>query len=156
MSDFNISISFDADIDIPQKKTWFKNIIRRILKLMDINSPIEIGLFITDDKKIKALNKKHRKIDKPTDVLSFQMDENKGSEKFILPPDDINRMGEIIISIETAKRDAAKQKLTIEEELTFLLVHGVLHLAGYDHIIAEEGRVMRNKEDEVISLLEAD
>ncbi|MBU1019562.1 MAG: rRNA maturation RNase YbeY [Patescibacteria group bacterium] len=82
----------------------------------------EVSLAIVDDETIQALNKKHRKKDAPTDVLSFVYSE---SEAF---PGE-NLLGEIYISIDTAKRQAEN----LEDELQFLFIHGVLHLLGHTH-----------------------
>ena len=81
----------------------------------------EVALLLTDDTRIHSLNRAYRKIDSPTDVLSFPM---VGDEEIL---------GDIAISVETAKRQAVLAGHAIETELKLLLLHGLLHLCGYDH-----------------------
>jgi probable rRNA maturation factor len=87
----------------------------------------EISLCFVDDKTIKHLNKIYLGKNKPTNVLSFSLRENKYG--------DINPqiLGDIIISVETAKRDALNSGLTFTQEIDFLIIHGLLHLLGYNH-----------------------
>jgi len=89
----------------------------------------EISLKLTDDDEMRKLNKKHRSLDKTTDVLSFPMNETKNIEENIL--------GDIVISVDTLRKQAKKYDMTINDELAFLYVHGLLHLLGYDHEISQ-------------------
>jgi len=90
---------------------------------------IEISVYLTDDNTIKLLNKNFRGKDKATDVLSFTYNEQVGGYKLL---------GEIAISIDTAKRQAKELGHSLEEEIKRLLVHGFVHLLGYDHELGEE------------------
>jgi len=92
---------------------------------------IEVGIVFTDDEEIKELNCSYRGIDKPTDVLSFALLADNPDENFVTG--DSVSLGEIIISLETAKRQAEERSNTFEEEIYFLLSHGILHLFGLDH-----------------------
>ena len=85
----------------------------------------EIGVLICDDASIQALNRLYRKLDKPTDVLSFE-----GSEA---EPGALPYLGDVAISLETATRQAAQAGHTLERELETLLLHAVIHLCGHDH-----------------------
>ena len=106
-------------------------------------------LFVTDDE-IHKLNLKYRKKDKPTDVLSFPMVKNES--ELIAPR---LQLGDIVISAETALRDAERKKISLEEELKFLLIHGFLHLLGFDHEISQVEEVrMQKKEKEYKKILE--
>ena len=89
---------------------------------------LEVGLTLTTDERIQDLNRDHRGLDKPTDVLSFSQIE--GSAGFVPPPNGVLILGDIVISVETARRQAKGQLL---DELRLLAVHGTLHLLGYDH-----------------------
>ena len=102
-------------------------------------------LFVGDEE-MRELSRQYRKIDKTTDVLSFAMNEGAfgGVNKNIL--------GDVVISVDTAKRQADERGADILSEVTFLLVHGVLHLLGYDHEKDEAGRLrMERKEAEIIN-----
>lgn len=89
----------------------------------------ELSLLITDDAEIRELNRRYRRLNRATDVLSFPM----GGDL----------LGDVVISLETAARRAPRR---LEREVTFLMVHGVLHLCGHDHKKAGERRIMRSRE----------
>ena len=93
-----------------------------------------ISVVLVRDAVIRPLNKKFRKLDRTTDVLSFEMGEE-------------GILGEIVISFETAKRNARRFQVELKEELKRLAVHGALHLAGYDHQSKSDRMLMREKED---------
>ena len=109
----------------------------------------EISLVITQNSTIKALNEKYRQVSKPTNVLAFPMLE--GDFSAITP----GLLGDIVISAEKAEQEAAKAGITTEERLSQLLVHGILHLVGYDH---EKGNIqakeMEAKSLDLIRLIE--
>jgi probable rRNA maturation factor len=87
----------------------------------------EIGIVFVDDREIRDLNEKYLKRDRPTNVISFPMAQGEFSE--INP----HLLGDVVISMETAMREARELALSLEEELAFLLIHGILHLTGYSH-----------------------
>ena len=111
-------------IKIDQRK--IRSTILKILKILDCADK-EISLSFVDDENIKQLNKQYLGKDKATNVLSFSLQEGEYG--------DINPqiMGDIIVSVETAQRDAIKENLTVTQELEFLIIHGILHLLGYNH-----------------------
>ena len=109
----------------------------------------EVSLLLTNDKEIHRLNKLYRNIDSPTDVLAFSQVEN--SNEFPLPDNEAEYLlGDIVISIETAQRQAALLGNSLEYELAVLAVHGFLHLIGFDHISEEDAVRMRNTEKDII------
>ena len=87
---------------------------------------VSVGMVITGDAEIHELNKKYRDVDKPTDVLSF-------NQNFVDPETGIEYLGDIIVSIPRAKAQASKSGHTLDQELQLLVIHGVLHLAGFNH-----------------------
>jgi probable rRNA maturation factor len=101
----------------------------------------ELSILLTDDAFIRTLNHEHRGKNKPTDVLSFSQTE--GSEPGELP-DALAEglLGDVVISLDTAERQARKRKHTLMDEVRFLLAHGILHLMGYDHQTDAEEAVM--------------
>jgi probable rRNA maturation factor len=109
--------------------------------------PAELGILITDDATIQDLNRRYADEDKPTDVLSFSLREG---EEFV-SPDDTVRLGEVIISLDTAKRQAEEAGRALGAEVAHLLVHGILHLLGYDHAEPDEERAMQARERELLS-----
>jgi probable rRNA maturation factor len=112
----------------------------------------EVNVTFVDDAQIKELNSNYRHIDKPTDVLSFPMGENG---KFDIDPDTgAFVLGDVVISLETAERQANAYSHTLQEEVTFLTVHSVLHLLGYDHVNGGlEAMKMRDREQVILRAL---
>jgi probable rRNA maturation factor len=110
-------------------------------------APGEVSVLITDDEMVRRLNREYAGEDTPTDVLAFSLTEG---EEFA-SPDDVVRLGDVIISYETARRQAAEAGRPVGDEVDHLLVHGILHLLGYDHAeLAEEER-MRGREQELLA-----
>lgn len=120
--------------------------VSRIFRLLDC-ADSEISISFTDDEGIKELNKQYLGRDKATNVLSFSLREGEYG--------DINPLllGDIVISVDTAQKDALKGRLTFEQEIDFLLIHGILHLSGYNHenTSAEEAAEMERKEKEIFN-----
>jgi probable rRNA maturation factor len=100
----------------------------------------EIGIVFVDDREIRDLNEKYLKRDRPTNVISFPMAQGEFSE--INP----HLLGDVVISMETAIREAHELGLSLEEELAFLLIHGILHLTGYDHSEGHRGSMVMVEE----------
>ena len=101
---------------------FFKTVLDIIYKELNDDRLIEreISLLLADDETIQELNKSYRNMDKPTDVLSFEIESDV-------------MLGDIIISVETAKRMAIEYNISLDREIAFLFIHGILHLLGYDH-----------------------
>ena len=99
----------------------------------------ELSVLLTNDAQIHALNLQHREKDKPTDVLSFPLDEGGGADGTV---SGTRVLGDVVISLDTAARQARGRKRELLPEVRFLLAHGLLHLLGYDHGDPAEKRVM--------------
>ena len=99
----------------------------------------ELSVLLTNDAQIQALNLQHREKDKPTDVLSFPLDEGGGADGAV---SGTRVLGDVVISLDTAARQAQSRKRELLPEVRFLLAHGLLHLLGYDHGDPAEKRVM--------------
>ncbi|MCB9732483.1 MAG: rRNA maturation RNase YbeY [Deltaproteobacteria bacterium] len=108
----------------------------------------ELSLVLTDDENIRELNSEWRGEDKPTDVLSFPMDEG---EEVVGPEEGLAPLGDIVISVETAAIEAGKTELDLDGMAVFLLVHGFCHLLGHDHGEPEEAAAMREAEDRLLA-----
>ncbi len=156
MIKYEISVYFEPKLIISIRETWFKIIIHNILDTLDITTPSELGLVLTDNEVIQQLNNTYREKDEPTDVLAFYMLPQQGTKgaKFVAPPDGISHLGEIVISYPQAVNQAKEKRHSIKRELLILIIHGVLHLLGYDHEQSEEGEQrMRAKEEEILGKL---
>ncbi|MBQ1876305.1 MAG: rRNA maturation RNase YbeY [Selenomonas sp.] len=92
----------------------------------------EVSVTLTNNEYIHQLNKQYRGIDRPTDVLSFALNESEEPE--IEDGPDVNVLGDLIISVERAQEQAADYGHSVRREVAFLTVHGMLHLLGYDHM----------------------
>lgn len=110
----------------------------------------EVSLTLVDDVRIHELNLEYRGVDRPTDVLSFALQEETEDEPEILDYED-DLLGDIIISVERARAQAEEYGHSFERELTYLAVHGTLHLLGYDHEKEEDKLEMRRQEESVMS-----
>lgn len=109
----------------------------------------ELTVVLVDDDSIHELNRRYRRKDKPTDVLAFAMREG------LRVPGDEPTLGDVVISLDTAARQARRRGRSLQAEVRTLLIHGVLHLLGYDHErSAAEALKMRRKEREMASALE--
>ena len=100
----------------------------------------EVSITLVDDKKIHKLNKQYRGMDKPTNVLSFELG------------DDI-LLGDIFISLDTVKREAKESGISVAEHVAHMIVHGMLHLQGYDHLNNKDAKIMENKEVNILKKL---
>jgi probable rRNA maturation factor len=113
--------------------------------------PYEVSLVFTDSETVQQLNRDYRGVDEPTDVLAFHMlPQKEVDDSFMLPPDGVTRLGEVIISYPQAVKQAKKQGHSPERELALLIIHGILHLLGYDHEEPEEESKMRERERELL------
>lgn len=103
-----------------------------VLKDIDLTEYfLGVDIVFCDDKEIQELNANFRGKDKPTDVLSFALFADNPDENFII--DNFISLGEVIISTETAKKQAEEREKNFNDEIYFLLSHGILHLLGFDH-----------------------
>jgi probable rRNA maturation factor len=130
---------------------WVRKIAQTVLKAEGVASPYEVSLVVTDPETVQRLNRDYRGIDEPTDVLAFYMlPQKEGDDSFALPPDGVTRLGEVIISYPQAVEQAREQSHSTERELALLIIHGMLHLLGYDHEEPDEEAEMRIREKELL------
>ncbi|HIE59380.1 MAG TPA: rRNA maturation RNase YbeY [Persephonella sp.] len=123
-------------------KKFVKNLAEGILDYLNLKN-VELSIVLTDNETIKQINKEWRNKDKPTDVLSFPINDNPFGYKYTI-------LGDVIISVPFAKNQAKEIGLTEKEEILRLLAHGILHLLGYDHETNEEdAKVMFDLQDKI-------
>ena len=123
----------------------YLEIIKEACKQLDIHDDLELSVIFVDDQRIHEINKEYRKIDRSTDVISFALEDEK-RENFT----KIRLLGDIYISIDKAKEQAISYEHSLERELSFLAVHGLLHLLGYDHMTKEDEKIMFTKQKEIL------
>jgi probable rRNA maturation factor len=154
-----INVLIEEGITAATGADWLQGIMEKTLLAEQVPTNIEISLMITGQEQIQALNRDYRGKDQPTDVLSFAMQENRegeDAEAFIGPPDGLAHLGEIIISYPQAEIQAAERGHSVKKELAELIVHGILHILGYDHEKVEMEPAMTAREKTILALLERD
>jgi probable rRNA maturation factor len=133
-------------IRISQKR--IKEVVKEILKDLGYQK-WEVSILLVDDQQIKKLNKEYLGRNRPTDVISFSQIEGECSHI------NTHLLGDVVISVETAKRQAKENNIILQDEITFLLIHGILHMLGYDHEgSVRKEREMRVKERELLAVLQ--
>ena len=143
---------------------WLEGVARIALTATDTPGNAEVSLLITDDDTVRELNAEYRGLDETTDVLSFSAEHpghwegdgdgpTQGGGEFVLPPDIPQPLGEIIISWPQAQRQAGEHGVSPMRELAHLVIHGALHLVGYDHVEPEEAALMQAREHQALTAL---
>jgi len=128
---------------------WLREVARTALLAEGVGDG-QVGIVVADDDTLRELNRTYAQEDAPTDVLSFPLQEGEG---FPQVPHLPRPLGEVIISFPTAQRQAQEGGRTLHQEVAHLLVHGILHLLGYDHSQPQEERIMRAREEEILARL---
>jgi len=123
---------------------------KEILEILGY-SDFDIGIWFTTNQTIRKYNRAYRKKDKPTDILAFQFHpEAKAGQKIAATSDDEKNLGDLIISLEYAKKDAVKLGKPLEAHLKKLIVHGICHLIGYTHETEQNYKKMAQKEKQIL------
>lgn len=130
-----------------------EHVVKTVLKAEGKTDDPEVSIALVEDSYIRELNFKFRHKDQSTDVLSFSMWESAGEEPLVDGVED-NIMGDIIISLETAERQAQEYGHSLTREVAYLAAHGMFHLFGYDHDNENDRQVMREKEEKVLAVLD--
>lgn len=118
----------------------------RVTLISENVASAELSLAVVDGETMRDLNNRHLQHDYDTDVLSFLLDQSK-------TPDGVTIEGEIIVSLDMAKKQASEHGTGLSHELKLYIIHGTLHLCGYDDLTTEEASVMRAREREVLNLI---
>jgi probable rRNA maturation factor len=146
-----LSLQIDEPFVSLVDEAQLRKAVEEALIAHGVGSPVELSLVIAVDQVIQELNRTYRGVDEVTDVLAFALGEEAGD--FVLPPDGICHLGEVFISYPQAQRQAGEQGHPLERELALLVIHGVLHLLGYDHEHPEAEQRMRAMEGKVLALI---
>lgn len=126
------------------------DLLRHALKEEGLPGEIELSLTFMDDEAIQEINKTYRGIDAPTDVISFALEEEVEGEVAVIGEGMPVVLGDILIAVPTAARQAEEYGHTLEREMGFLALHGLLHLLGYDHMTEEEEQKMFGRQKEIL------
>lgn len=145
-----VNIIFDDQVNkeiIVNNEEIITRAINIALDVMEVGEEIEVSVSLVNDSTIKDLNRDYRGVDKVTDVLSFPMDFGTDLDLPIL------MLGDVVINLDKVKDQALEFGHSEERELSYLTVHSILHLLGYDHIEDEDRLLMREKEKEIMKEL---
>ncbi len=147
-------------LDLEENKDYEKiisKVVKQCFKTEHLEkSKLFISITLTTPENIRKINNQYRNIDKETDVLSFPMSEKQELEEKLKKQDFKyeDALGDIVISIDQVKKQAIEYEHSFERELSYMVVHGFYHLMGYDHMQDDEKAIMRQKEENVLNILE--
>lgn len=149
-----LSVQVDPAFQGKIDQEHLNKIVLQTLRREGITEPLTLGLLITDDDNIKGLNVRYRGEDRETDVLAFRMENDQGT--FVSPPSVPVHLGDVVVSYARAVAQAEAYGHPIEQELHRLVVHGLLHLLGYDDQGDEERGRMWKKQEMILRDFQAD
>ncbi len=150
-----INVLFDNGLEDCLDADWLKAIAGQALTAQGAESGTEMGLVIASLDRVQELNKAYLRKDEPTDVLAFGLLPEAAEEQpFALPPDGIKHLGEVIIAYPQAVKQAREHHHSLKREVAILIVHGILHLLGYDHDAPEPTRRMAAREAAMLDRVE--
>lgn len=167
MSEFEIDVQIFDEFESAVSEQWVRKIVSAAIESESSGPETHVSVVIADDEVVRDLNRQHRGLDENTDVLSFsfthegeyygeqERDAVAVNDDFVLPPDVKvdDSLGEIIVSYPQTQRQAEQAGHAVEQELTVLLVHGVLHLLGHDHEEPGDEFIMKAAEARVMPRL---
>lgn len=157
-----MSVYFEYEADTGENRAYEKlltTVIEMAVQEEECPYEIQVNVLFTDNENIHAINRQERGIDRPTDVLSFPMAEYEKPGDFSHMEEDLTLfepdsgellLGDIVISCEKAKEQAAAYGHSYQRELSFLVAHSMLHLMGYDHMEDEERACMEKKQEQIL------
>jgi probable rRNA maturation factor len=151
-----VNVLIDEEYEGELEAEWLQGVAGQVLVAENAAPEAELGLVVTGQARMQELNLVHLGIDTPTDVLAFPMSPEGGSDipDFVTPPDGAVHLGEVIISFPQAFMQAEEHQHPVKKEVAILIIHGVLHLLGYDHDAPEPEQRMRAREGEILELIE--
>ena len=154
-----INVLVEEDFSECLEADWLERVAEKVLVIQSAGPRAELSLVITGQERVHRLNLRYLDEDRPTDVLAFPMlpeQPESNTVPFVVPPDGITHLGEVIIAYPQAVIQAEEHQHSVKRELAILIIHGVLHLLGYDHDRPEPERQMRDREAEILNLVEGE
>ncbi|TET17161.1 MAG: rRNA maturation RNase YbeY [Dehalococcoidia bacterium] len=148
-----IEEGFEGGLEV----SWLRSLAEQVLVAQGVSSRAELGLVIAGQERVQQLNRSYLGRDEPTDVLAFSMLPAGGDlPPFVQPPDGVLHLGEVIISYPQALIQAEEHRHSIKREIAILIIHGVLHLLGYEDEKPELKHRMSAREREILSYIEGE
>ncbi len=128
-----ITVLFKSESHYTINRNRVRLVIEKVLMTKGVKGKVEVSVSIVGDRLMKSLNQKYRDIDETTDVLSFPMTEEVKDKPFVEPPDNVLRLGDIIVSYPQAREDASEENKLVDDKIDELVEHSMLHLLGQHH-----------------------
>ncbi len=153
----NIDIADDGWLKkLPEAKKLSAQVFDKVISTLNPEwlsdkKNVIINLSLNNDEEIRLLNAEFRQLDKPTNVLSFANLDDEEFEAYLERNDEIE-LGDIIIALETMVKQSKNQEISFRDHYCHILIHGILHLLGYDHMEAEEAKEMESEEIKLLKL----
>ncbi|HEX7455924.1 MAG TPA: rRNA maturation RNase YbeY [Candidatus Nanoarchaeia archaeon] len=139
----------------PLKKSLLIAATNSALSAANVKGKVEVAISVIGNRKMRQFNKEYRGIDAPTDVLAFSYSLQTGKPReFVMPPSKYLNLGDLIISYPQLIDRAAEEETMVDEMASSLVVHGVLHLLGYDHEKPSDAAAMESLEDKALASIE--
>ena len=158
----NIEYETEIKLNLPYEDI-IETVINESIEYEKCPYEVEVNVILTDNNEIHHINKEHRDVDSPTDVLSFPMVDYENpsdfegiednTEDYFNPDTGELMLGDIVISVEKVIEQADQYGHSTKRELAFLVAHSMMHLFGYDHMVPEEATIMEAKQNEVLNKL---
>ena len=158
----NIEYETEIKLNLPYEDI-IETVINESIEYEKCPYEVEVNVILTDNNEIHHINKEHREVDSPTDVLSFPMVDYENpsdfegiednTEDYFNPDTGELMLGDIVISVEKVIEQAEQYGHSTKRELAFLVAHSMMHLFGYDHMVPEEATIMESKQNEVLNKL---
>jgi len=152
-----INVLFEENLETYLEEECLESVTEQVLIAENVEKRAELSLVIVSQERMRQLNFSYLGRDETTDVLAFPMlpeQSGKDAAPFVAPPDEIEHLGEVIISYPQAVIQAEEHHHSVKREIAILIIHGVLHLLGYEHDKPELERDMRAREAEILSYIE--
>ncbi len=155
-----INVLIDEGLEARLEVSWLQSVAEQALTAQKVGPDAELGLVVASQERVRQLNRDYLGRDAPTDVIAFSMlpeltaGGEPGAPTFVAAPDGVSHLGEVIIAYPQAVIQAEEHHHPVKKELAILIIHGVLHLLGYDHAEPDQERQMRAREEEILSQVE--
>ena len=143
----NFEFVNQTNINLDEYENKFKELIGAAFTLLKVKDDCELSSIIVDNNEIWRINKEYRQIDRPTDIISFALEDAQDFYVEGMP----RELGDIFISYDKALEQAEAYGHSLEREMCFLFIHGLLHLLGYDHMEEQEAKRMFALQEEILN-----
>ena len=146
-----IDVQIDRSLRCGIRAAWVRRVVARALRASGVAQPAEVDVLLTGDEEVRRLNRQYRRVDGTTDVLSFALDESEAA--FPGEPGGPPSLGQVVVSYPRAVAQAREYGHSLEREVAFLIVHGLLHLLNFDHEKPTDEARMTQAQEAILSAL---